>query len=61
MTVKELMKALIELDPNMPVVFQDDHGMTWKVEDMVQDNLTNMLTDEDVECAILVDRKLAEV
>lgn len=61
MTVRELVKLLVDLDPELPVVFQDDHGQTWPVEDMVDDTLTDMLTDEEVKCAILVDRKLAEV
>jgi hypothetical protein len=61
MTVGELVKVLNNLDPELPVVFQDAWGQSWGVEDMVVDSLTDMETDLYVECAILVDRKLAEV
>lgn len=61
MTVGQLIEQLKSIDPELPAVFQDDWGKTWGIEDIAIDSLTNMETDEFVECAILLDRVLTEV
>lgn len=59
LTVGNLIQRLSDLDPDMPVLFQDDHGATTHVRDMVDDYLTNLETDEKIVCAILLDYKLS--
>lgn len=60
MTVKELISKLSEADPDLPVIFGDTWGQTWPVNDLVVDYLTNMETDEEVECLIFTEQDLSQ-